>query len=161
MARDEQDREDLLAEATALVERASLRLPGHVAETVVGFRRDGSLAIYLSPDQVYQFHSTGQLRRAFVGELLYKAQGGELVSLRRERTQDAVHLVSRPLADAERSKFLVEMQSAIDRLRQSLNSENYQLLGQVPASAPVLARVYDWLDTHAERITIARNPQSG
>ena len=161
MARDEQDREDLLAEATALVERASLRLPDEAEETVVGFRRDGGLALYLAADRVYQFNSSGQLRRAFVGELLYKAQAGELVSLRRERSDVAVQLVSRPLTDAELSSFLVEMRSAIDALRQSLGTESYQLLGQVPASAQVLPRVRDWLDTHAERITIARSPRSG
>ncbi len=161
MGRDEQDREDLLTEATALVERASLRLPNVVEETVVGFRRDGGLALYLAADQVYQFNSSGRLRRAFVGGLLYKAQAGELVSLRRERSDVAVQLVSRPLADAELRLFLAEMRSAIDALRQSLGTESYLLLGQVPASGQVLPRVREWLDTYAERITIARSPRSG
>ena len=160
MARDEQDREDLLAEATALVERASLGLPGQSEETVVGFRRDGGLALYLAADRVYQFNSSGQLRRAFVRNLLYKAQAGELVSLRRERSDVAVQLVSRPLDDAERSSFLLEMRSAISSLSQSLGAENYTLLGEVPASGQVLPRVRDWLDAHADRFTIARSPRS-
>ncbi len=161
MARDEQDREDLLAEATALVERASLRLPEQAEEIVVGFRRDGSLALYLAADRVYQFTSSGQLRRAFVGGLLFKAQHGKLISLRRERSEEAVRLISRPLDDAELGTFLAEMHAAIDVLRQALVLQTYELLGQVPISARVLSRVCEWLETHADRIPIARSPRSG
>ena len=42
MARRESDREDLLREATALVERAELTIEGFDEPIVVGFRRDGS-----------------------------------------------------------------------------------------------------------------------
>lgn len=160
MARDEQNREDLLAEATALVDRASLHLPEQANETVVGFRGDGSLALYLAPDRVYQFNSTGHLRRAFVGDLIYKAQAGKLVSLRRRRSEDAVQLISRALVESELSTFLAEMRSAINSLRQALVAENYELLGEVPASGQVLPRVRDWLDAHADRITIAHSPRS-
>jgi len=160
MARDEQNREDLLAQATALVERASLRLPGHADETVVGFRRDGGLAIYFSPELVYQFNSTGKLRRAFVGDLLFKAQAGTLVSLERERGVDVVHLVSRRL-DAEATQaFLLDMHSHLTQLQRSLLDGSYALIGQVPAGTDVLSRVRQWLTTFAGGVGVARSPRS-
>ena len=97
MAREEHNREDLLAEATALVERASLRLDGFAEEVVVGFRRDDSASFYFGADRVYQFTSEGALRRAMIAPLLYKAEQGRLIALERHRTADAVEMVRREL----------------------------------------------------------------
>jgi hypothetical protein len=164
MARHEQDREDLLTEAKNLVERASLqvsRSAGSVPqEVVVGFRRDGSLAIYLAADRVYQFTSTGQLRRAYLGELLYKADGGTLVSMVRVRTEHAVELVSQSLESAAQSQFLAEMRAYLDYLQSRLSSGDYELIGQVPTEGNVLARVVAWLDRHAATISVADSHHS-
>ena len=46
MAQRETNREDLLREATALVERAEIRIPGESEPIVVGFRRDGSASFF-------------------------------------------------------------------------------------------------------------------
>jgi hypothetical protein len=83
MARQPEDREDLLAEATALVERAELRLPGDARTIVAGFRATGCGSLFFGADPVYQFNSARQLRRAFVGGELYKAERGQLVALTR------------------------------------------------------------------------------
>ena len=83
MARDEHDREDLLAEARALVERVSLQIAGLEQPVFIGFRRDDSASFYLGADRVYQFTSEGQLRRAFVGESPFKAEDGRSVELLR------------------------------------------------------------------------------
>src|SRR5688572_26999220 len=69
MSRRESDREDLLREATALVERVELLVPGEGEPVVAGFRRDGSLSVFFGPEAVYQFNSAGELRRAFAGGL--------------------------------------------------------------------------------------------
>ena len=45
MARREQDREDILAEATALVERVELQIAGETDPIVVGFRRNPATAL--------------------------------------------------------------------------------------------------------------------
>ena len=74
MARRESDREDLLREATALVERAELTIEGFDEPIVVGFRRDGSASFFFGADPVYQFNTAFELRRAFVVGLLYKAE---------------------------------------------------------------------------------------
>src|SRR5262245_12366974 len=105
MARQESDREDLLREATALVERAELKVAGESEPMTVGFRRDGSLSVFFGGDAVYQFNTAGELRRAFAGGLLYKAERGRLVELRRERSADEVALVRRELPDEESARF--------------------------------------------------------
>ena len=90
MARDQSSREDLLREATALVERIELRIAGPMSvkhdrddHVVVGFRANGSASFFFGEDPVYQFNSAGQLRRAYCGGLLIKAAHGRLVSLQR------------------------------------------------------------------------------
>src|SRR5437870_346539 len=121
MAQRETDREDLLAEATALVERvelsiespsnadfaASLATRGTKHDPIVaGFRRDGSLSIFFGGDPVYQFNARGELRRAFVNGLLYKAVQGKLAALRRVRSADETQLVRHDLTPAETVQFL-------------------------------------------------------
>jgi hypothetical protein len=164
MARHEQDREDLLAEAKTLVERAGLRLAlgsdSAVEEVVVGFRRDGSLAIYFAADRVYQFTSTGQLRRAYLGDLLYKADRGTLVSLRRVRAEHATELVSRQLDQTETAAFLAEMQAYLSELLRRLSTNNYELAGQVPMDIDVIGRVVTWLQRPIEGIPVAQSPRS-
>ena len=92
MARDESSREDLLREATALVERIELRITAPISaahdrddHVVVGFRANGAASFFFGDDPVYQFNSAGQLRRAYCGGLLFKATHGRLVSLQRVR----------------------------------------------------------------------------
>src|SRR5262249_46184738 len=99
MAREEQDREDLLREAKTLHQRVSLKWAEHEEPSGIGFRRDGGASFYLTPQRVYQFTSDGRLRRAFVEDLLFKAERGRLVSLRRQREPDRVVLLRHELDD--------------------------------------------------------------
>src|SRR4051794_11841558 len=85
MARHESDREDLLREATALVERVELTMAGSEEPIVIGFRRDGSCSMFFGADPVYQFNTQAELRRAFREGRLVKAEGGRLVALERRR----------------------------------------------------------------------------
>src|SRR5688500_8421146 len=106
MAQRESNREDLMREATALIERAELVLPGAAEPVVVGFRRDGSASFFFGADPVYQFNAAGELRRAYVGGLLYKAVSRHLVALRRERTETETILLSCELSGEETAHFL-------------------------------------------------------
>ena len=83
MAREEADREDLLGDATAFVERIEWRLPsgdptaqsdppGQIV--FAGFRADDAVSFYFDADPVYHFNAAGQLRRAFCQGLLLKAE---------------------------------------------------------------------------------------
>ena len=166
MARDESSREDLLGEATALVERIELRLTdptstAHVPRDniVVGFRSNGSASFFFGDDPVYQFNSAGQLRRAYCNGLLFKATHGRLVSLQRVRQQNEVQLLSRQLTDAEQVEFTNRMRASLGALSEALNNDHLEAVGQIPAGKPVLERVRNWLAKH-DGTSIATTPRA-
>ena len=155
MSRQESERENLLREATALVERVELRLPKQPDSIVAGFRRDGSASFFFGQSPVYQFNSRRELRRAYVGGLLYKTDNGQLVEMRRERTAVAVELRSRPLRDDEAEKFLVDAESWLSSLRDALAAGTADVIGQVPIEQDVVARVTAWLQEVPAKIVLA------
>lgn len=146
MAREEHDREDLLAEATALIERAELRLAAETEPIVAGFRRDGSASVYFGADPAYHFNATGELRRAYSSGKLFKAERGKLVSLLRLRRPDKVILSRQELNNDEQQAFLAELARRFGLLRMALVGGKYQLVGQVPEAADVAGRIVRWLE---------------
>ncbi len=158
MAREEADREDLLRDATALVERIELRGAAGGPGVVCGFRRCGAASFFLGSDPVYQFNSAGQLRRAFVDGLLYKADRGQLVALRRARTASGSSLLSHALSDAEQVRFLATAEHHLRRLAEQLARGEYQIAGQVPADVAVFERVCNWLAARTS-LTVAASPR--
>jgi hypothetical protein len=187
MAREESDREDLLREATALVERIELSplpsdahsrgtapLPVPVrdrerasvsagsaskAETIViGFRADGAASIFFGSDPVYQFNAAGELRRAYCDGMLFKAVRRRLVSLERVRKQNEVQLLRRDLTEAEQDAFVAKIQRLLHAVADALAREQFEVIGQVPAEADVLGRVREWLAAH-NKPSIAVTPR--
>jgi hypothetical protein len=176
MARNESDREDLLREATALVERIELapcatgsaRLSSpksasavdesSAGNIVAGFRPNGAASIFFGTDPVYQFNAAGELRRAYCGGLLLKASRGHLVSLSRERRENELQLLSHELTDAEQRDFLWQIGKRLGDLRDNLDAGSYIAIGQVPADVDVLARVRAWL-TKLDAFSIANSPR--
>ena len=155
MARQEIQREDLLREATALVERVELRIPDQPEAIVAGFRRDGSASFFFGESPVYQFNSRRELRRGFKDGLLYKAEKGRLVEMRRERFASAVQLHSHPLTGYEIATFLLAARNKLSRLREALAAGQVEIVGQVPADQDVAARVLAWLRKPLDEIAIA------
>ena len=133
MARVESDREDLMAEAVALVRRVELRTPGRDQTVFIGFRANGWLSIYFGSDPVYQFDQQGRLRRAFIDGLLYRTQGRTLAQLRRERTDAETTLLRRDLTEPELAEFRGVMLRALVPLREHLVQRQAVLVRQVPA----------------------------
>jgi hypothetical protein len=148
MARYEADREDLLREATALVERIELAVADDpkVDHVVVGFRRNGAASVYFGSEPAYHFNSAGELRRAFYHGALIKAEQGRLVEMRRNRKADVVELDSKVLADTEQQRLVDEVQADLRRLATQLREGHYALIGQVPAEIDVRGRVSAWLE---------------
>lgn len=145
MARQEQDREDLIAEATALVQRAELRLPDVAEPVVIGFRPPGAASLYVGGDEAWHFNAAGQLRRAFLDGVLYKAQRGRLVALRRQRMAEAVALVAQPLDIAGTAQLLERLQQRRGQLEAALQLGTLHVLRQVPATWDVSATLRTWL----------------
>jgi hypothetical protein len=157
MALQEQEREDLLREATALVERVELTCGG--AESIfAGFRRDGAASFFLTPARVYQFNAAGELRRGFLDGRLYKADCGRLFQLTRERSEDSVELIRHEMTAAETAEFVNTAREKLAKLHAALVGESFQLVGQVPATSDVVGRIRHWLSALPEQLTIAHSP---
>lgn len=167
MARQESSREDLLGEATALVERIELVphastkqiLKSIVPPTpiVAGFRKSGSLSLFFGEDPVYQFNAQGELRRAYRRGRLYKAVRGQLASLQRNRSDEKTELVRHDLTIAEQTHLVDDMIVHLSDFAKLLNSNEFDINGQVPADADILSRLRKWLVTH-NGLPIAKRP---
>lgn len=158
MARLESDREDLLREATALVERVELVVAGYDEPVMCGFRRDGSVSLFFGGDPVYQFNTAAQLRRAFVAGRIYKAEQGRLVALSRERGATQVSLIRDELSEQESTALLVTMHGHLNRLREALNVGSFVVRGEVPPGGDVAGRIGGWFEALPNTIAIAARP---
>ena len=155
MAREEHEREDMLAEATAFVERAEVTLVDGGGAVFFGFRHDGAASVYFGGEPVYHFNSRGELRRAFVDGAIIKAEGGRLVRLRRERPCGSVRLMRYELTDQELHQFLSQLHEKFNILRTALMSARFTLVGRFPKDSPVVARFTTWIADREGGIGVA------
>jgi hypothetical protein len=160
MAQRESDREDLLREATALAERAEIRIPDETDSIVIGFRRDGSASFFFGADRVYQFNSAGEFRRGYIGGLLYKAERGRLISLRRERSETEVALLRHEFPSDESNPLLATARNLLARLNDALASGSFTLIGEVPPHSDVIRRALQWFAILPPKIRIANAPNA-
>jgi hypothetical protein len=116
MARHEEHREDLMAEAVALVRRIEIRVPGESEAVTAGWRSTGWFSVYFGQDVAYTFDEAGRLRRAFADGFLYRTQGTTLARLERRRTEKESTLVRHDLTPDELAAFLVAMRGRLGRL---------------------------------------------
>ena len=159
MAREESDREDLLREATALVERVELSPVGGGEPIVIGFRSSGALSVFFGGDTAYHFNSNRELRRAYVEGLLYKAEHGQLLSLERIRQDNQVQLIRRELSADAQAAFLAAMLQTLAAMAYQIDDEELAIVGQVPPEADVVGRALQWLRL-ATPITVAQSPHA-
>lgn len=145
MARNEQDREDLMREATGLSPRAEITASWLTEPLVFGFRKSGGLSLYFGADPVYQFNSDGQLRRAYVDGKLLKADQGKLVSITRDRNTQHVTLWSSELSTIETLQFLEKVQARCEPLMHSLAAGEITLLTESPTESNALNRLQAFL----------------
>ena len=158
MTQQEQDREDILREATALTVRAELTVAGFPENIVIGFRPGGAASVFVGVDPVFQFNSAGELRRGFRDGKLLKAVNGRLSTMRRERREGQVQLLRSELSDGEAVAFLAEIRDCLHVLSLRLNAGEFQIVGQVPSDEDVLGRIVAWLESLPREIAIAAKP---
>lgn len=158
MARYEQDREDLMREATALVRRVELQLPGHAEPCVVGFRRGGEVSIFVGPDPVFQFNSKHELRRGFWNGRLIKAERGVLVQLERRRTETEVQLVRTELSESRSAEYLQLASKTLRNLQRALSSDDLVVLRRIPDDTDVVTELAAWLELLSDPIAVASAP---
>lgn len=142
MAKQERDREDLMREATALVERAEFNVAGRDEPVVAGFWRDGRFSIYFGGDPVYQFASEGGLRKAFVAGKIYRSSRAGLAELTRRRAAEMTsELVRRDLSNDETERFLTSMHEELRALDAALSGSAVQVVREHPPGAGVADKV--------------------
>lgn len=128
MARNEADKEDLMADATALIERAEYCHPDTSATlgiVTVGFRRDDSLSLYFDQDPFYQFTSDGLLRRSYENGFLYRSQQETLAKLNRIRSEQQTTLQRTDLTPPELEDFRQRMLKHLNGFLDLLESGDY------------------------------------
>lgn len=117
-----------MVEATALADRIEFTLNDQAEDAfpwqtiTAGFRRDGSLTVYLEQDPFYQFDVEGRLRRAFVDGFLYRSQTDTLARLHRERSTQQTTLLRYDLSTDECRQFRHVMQAQLKMLLQLLQT---------------------------------------
>lgn len=139
MARDESDREDLLAEATALVRRAEWHVPELAGPVLLGERDNGWFSMYLGQDQYYQFDAENRLRRAYVAPVLYRTQGVTLARMIRDRTNDATVLRRIDLSEVELAVFRSELRQTLLDVSQALQQPGICPSRFAPEETPEVA----------------------
>ncbi len=132
MAQHEADREDFLRDATALVPRFELILPGELKTVLAGFHNDGRLSIYFGADPAYHFDAARRLRRAFVAGQLYRSQGVTMARLTRVRTAEATELQRYDLTAPELAEFLARLHTRMQSLAAAMAAGTTQVLAQEP-----------------------------
>ncbi len=162
MAKQELPREDLMAEARALVQRIELRAAGLGESVVVGFRRDGAVSFFFDQDPAYHFNSQRQLRRAYAAGGLYKAERGRLVRLIRQRSVGEVALVRHELSAPEQAAFLNAASRRLRELSAALQANQASVIAVEPmgVGVGVAERVANWLAALGAEIAVAAKPNA-
>jgi hypothetical protein len=161
MARQEHEREDLFAEATALVQRVELTMPGEAEPIVIGARRDGCLSLYFDADHAYHFNTRYELRRAYLNGRLIKAEGGRLIALTRQRAEGEVQLVPEVWSPGECATLVTEVSARIATLRAGILANQCAVLRQAPAEWRALETLAEWLAPLVRPFAIAAAPHAG
>lgn len=141
MSRTESDREDLLAEAVALVVRSEWQLPGQADVVTAGFRVTGELSFYSGQDPFYQFDAAGRLRRAYCRGALFRSQPPVLVRLVRTRTSQRTTLERTDLSPEETIAFRDEMRERLQIFADALSTGTARSLRSAPVDAPHASRL--------------------
>ena len=163
MARQETDREDLMREATALVNRVALRREGTSEETVIGFRTEGTLSIYLGSEPVYQFNTDHELRRGYYEGCLIKANQRLLVSMRRHRESGSLQLLSTTWDLQQTQRFIERVQLDLTQLVDEIRTQRSTVIDFVAAQQEVradslLSEFCLWCDHHLAGLRVALSP---
>ncbi|MBI85493.1 MAG: hypothetical protein CMJ81_20055 [Planctomycetaceae bacterium] len=161
MARQTRDRENLLQEATALVERIEFAIGPDRKRVVVGFRQNGACSFFFGAEPVYQFNSKMQLRRAYVDGKLFGATAGTLSVLKRLRQRDRLAIERQVLETTDVEALIVQAQEHLSHLDQVLRDGSFVSVGQVPSEIDVHGRVRTWLSTLPTPLQIADSPRVG
>ena len=151
--------EDLLADATALVQRAKIELPPGDDPIVFGFRKNGALSLFFDPEVAYHFNQHYQLRRVFLHGERYKAEQGQLVCVRRLPGLRNVRLQSTVVQPTQLEQILTVLNERLRRWQALLHEGNYRIIRQISTRGDVAKRLRDCIP-ELIRHRIANSPHA-
>ncbi len=161
MAREEHPREDLMRDARALVHRAEIQLSSE-PHLVIGRHATGAVSFYFGDDPVFHLNSRGQLRRAYVGGRLYKAEAGNLIEMQRVRTPGQVELRSRTLQPSQLEEFTRSVIQRLTDVVAEVDRGTYTLVAELPDQSGVVEEITLWLRPYlTSPLEIASTPNVG
>ena len=168
MAKQTEDREDLLRDGTAMPVRGRLWVDR--AEVVIGFRSQGQLSLYWDQDPVFQFDESCRLRRVFIDSCRLKAENGKLVRLRQPhesiaRRVDRLRLVTEPISEVDEAAILQRLSDRLQQIDATLDQMVFDadqaLLQSVGATPPEFARrVRGWIADWDRSLGVAGGPSA-
>ena len=158
MAKQPQDREDLMRDASNLTQRIELRVTGVEPLVVCGFRDDGSLSIYWGQDEVIQFNSLAELRRGFWQERIIATYRHELHWLTRGASEGRAKLNRERFSESDQREYLELVQARLEQLHSAVDTGAGTVTRQHPLGAAIDVRLRDWLATHRKPLRLAMHP---
>ena len=155
MAKQTEDREDLMRDATAYVQR--IEFQWNDKQTIfVGFRQGGEPSFYFGQAFVLQFNAKGELRRAFWRDRLLASYQHQVHWL--QKGDGRVRLQRTPLNDAEALEFLASAEQHLAELRGNLAEERLSVLAELADGQDLGAEISGWLQQHASPLKLALHP---
>ncbi|MCC9600322.1 hypothetical protein LOC67_07095 [Stieleria sp. JC731] len=183
MAKNTQDREDLLRDGVAMPIRGRIWIQsqngdnqpesGSKLEVVIGFRRDGRLSLYWDQDPVFQFDANQRLRRVFINDRAYRAEAGRLCLIEKQSEGTGpvsrLQLNSTALQASTESEIVAILRQRLEQIKEALNSfiikkpnpshEDFiESVGEAPNAFAM--RVLQWIDTLKDPVPIAESLSS-
>ncbi|MEM6470530.1 MAG: hypothetical protein AAF802_13320 [Planctomycetota bacterium] len=163
MAKEKNDRENLMRDGVAMARRALMWIDS--AEVFIGFRGEsegrGPASLYWNQDPVYQFNSAGQLRRLFLEGRRYKAERGQIFVLDQpceiDPTSQRLMLKAVPVSSDETLRILAELDGRLKDLAAFLtNAGRMECIGMTDNEFREC--VLAWIRGLPSPLAIAKSP---
>lgn len=156
MAKQEQDREDLLKDGKQMGLRAECSIDGVVF--VIGFRSQGQVSIYVGSDPVFQFNSSVELRRVFSHGKRYAAIQGRLCELVRSGVSDRLGFVTQAVPDDVETAIVATLELSLARIQGALEGPeaDWRLVGG--DFAEFQSQLSAWIVRVLSHVRIAETP---
>jgi len=158
MAKEEQDREDLLRDGRQMSLRAEALIDGVVV--VIGFRSQGQASFYFGADPVFQFNAALELRRVFHQGKRYAAIQGRLCQLARKKQRNRVSFEPQEILVDVEAVIMRLLDSSLARIRVALEAPlaDWKIVGG--QEADFRNQLADWMMNIPGSIVIADTPSA-
>ena len=140
MAKQEDNREDLMTDATAYVRRIEFECAATSRVVFAGFRIDERFSMYFDQDPVYHFDARDRLKGAFVDGRQYRSTGTTLCGLLRLRNATSTVLQRKNLSPEQLSGFADRLWKDCEAVLDADETDAINVLAAVGESEDAILR---------------------